>query len=336
MAVRFPFPVTLLWHRRSTHETGPTLATLTLPFLFLKLVLHLLDPWNVLVLATIVLDVSRPCEKNFLSRPPPPFSPFPSSPLSHESRGKISSLFILFSLLLSSFLLPDAHQPGFLTGSRRSWIGEQVRFPSPLLRSILTILNILLLRLFSFRCSLSLSTFVFPLFYLSSPPLFRSLARKGLIVPLTRCVYALSTLIMNAPVSFADCAPTRRRGRRLGSFNPITGFHRFFFFFFFFFPFLRPASFDGGSTRESCDWTSQRPVIVAWIFFSFFFPSLLFFFFFFDLWETFGNRIFVRVTYIYIREKVSTEQVDWIIILYFPVVVPFDGSMKRFWWNLEE
>lgn len=156
MAVRFPFPVTLLWHRRSTHETGPTLATLTLPFLFLKLVLHLLDPWNVLVLATIVLDVSRPCEKNFLSRPPPPFSPFPSSPLSHESRGKISSLFILFSLLLSSFLLPDAHQPGFLTGSRRSWIGEQVRFPSPLLRSILTILNILLLRLFSFRCSLSL------------------------------------------------------------------------------------------------------------------------------------------------------------------------------------
>lgn len=156
MAVRFPFPVTLLWHRRSTHETGPTLATLTLPFLFLKLVLHLLDPWNVLVLATIVLDVSRPCEKNFLSRPLPPFSPFPSSPLSHESRGKISSLFILFSLLLSSFLLPDAHQPGFLTGSRRSWIGEQVRFPSPLLRSILTILNILLLRLFSFRCSLSL------------------------------------------------------------------------------------------------------------------------------------------------------------------------------------
>lgn len=69
MAVRFPFPVTLLWHRRSTHETGPTLATLTLPFLFLKLVLHLLEPWNVLVLATIVLDVSRSCEKNFLSRP---------------------------------------------------------------------------------------------------------------------------------------------------------------------------------------------------------------------------------------------------------------------------
>ena len=161
-----------------------------------------------------------------------PFS-LPSSPLSHESRGKISSLFILFSLLSSSFLLPDAHQPGFLTGSRRSWIGEQVRFPSPLLRSILTILNILLLllRLFSFRFSLSLSTFVFPLFYLSSPPLFRSLARKGLIVPLTRCVYALSTLIMNAPVSFADCAPTRRRGRRLGSFNPITGFHGFFFLF---------------------------------------------------------------------------------------------------------
>lgn len=71
----------------------------------------------------------------------------------------------------------------------------------------------------------------------------------------------------------------------------------------------------------------------------FFFPSfslLSFFFFFFDLWETFGNRIFVRITYIYIRDKVSTEQVDWIIILYFPVVVPFDGSMKRFWWNLEE
>lgn len=83
---------------------------------------------------------------------------------------------------------------------------------------------------------------------------------------------------MNAPVSFADCAPTRRRGRRLGSFNPITGFHRFFFFFFFFFPFLRPASFDGGSTRESCDWTSQRPVIVAWIFFSLLFPFSPFFF----------------------------------------------------------
>lgn len=59
-------------------------------------------------------------------------------------------------------------------------------------------------------------------------------------------------------------------------------------------------------------------------------------FFFFDLWETFGTRIFVRVMHIYIREKVSTEQVDWIIILYFPVVVPFEGSMKRFWWNLEE
>lgn len=31
-------------------------------------------------------------------------------------------------------------------------------------------------------------------------------------MPLTRCVYALSTLIMNAPVSFADCVLTRRGG----------------------------------------------------------------------------------------------------------------------------
>lgn len=38
----------------------------------------------------------------------------------------------------------------------------------------------------------------------------------------------------------------------------------------------------------------------------FFFPSfslLSFFFLFFDLWETFGNRIFVRVTYIYTGES---------------------------------
>lgn len=107
---------------------------------------------------------------------------------------------------------------------------------------------------------------------------------------------------MNAPVSFADCAPTRRRGRRLGSFNPITGFHRFFFFFFFFFPFLRPASFDGGSTRESCDWTSQRPVIVAWIFFfSFFFPSLLFFFWF--VRNLRYQNIRTRYAYIYTGES---------------------------------
>lgn len=70
----------------------------------------------------------------------------------------------------------------------------------------------------------------------------------------------------------------------------------------------------------------------------FFFPSfsLLSFFFFFLICEKPSVTEYSYTLRIYIREKVSTEQVDWIIILYFPVVVPFDGSMKRFWWNLEE
>lgn len=68
-------------------------------------------------------------------------------------------------------------------------------------------------------------------------------------------------------------------------------------------------------------------------FFSFFFPSLLFFFL---ICEKPSVTEYSYALRIYIREKVSTEQVDWIIILYFPVVVPFDGSMKRFWSNLKE
>lgn len=70
----------------------------------------------------------------------------------------------------------------------------------------------------------------------------------------------------------------------------------------------------------------------------FFFPSfsLLSFFFSFLICEKPSVTEYSYALRIYIREKVSTEQVDWIIILYFPVVVPFDGSMKRFWWNLEE
>lgn len=68
----------------------------------------------------------------------------------------------------------------------------------------------------------------------------------------------------------------------------------------------------------------------------FFFPSfsLLSFFFSFLICE---KPSVTEYSYaLRIREKVSTEQEDWIIILYFPVVVPFDGSMKRFWSNLEE
>lgn len=143
MAVRFPLPPFV----SSTHETDPSS-----PFRS-----YFCTP------PTRAVERARPRDdrlrwsRGHVRKTSFPDSLFSSSPLSHESRGKISSLFILFSLLSSSFLLPDAHQPGFLTGSRRSWIGEQVRFPSPLLRSILTILNILLLlRLFSFRFSLSL------------------------------------------------------------------------------------------------------------------------------------------------------------------------------------
>lgn len=71
----------------------------------------------------------------------------------------------------------------------------------------------------------------------------------------------------------------------------------------------------------------------------FFFPSfslLSFFFSFFLICEKPSVTEYSYALRIYIREKVSTEQVDWIIILYFPVVVPFDGSMKRFWSNLEK
>lgn len=121
---------------------------------------------------------------------------------------------------------------------------------------------------------------------------------------------------MNAPVSFADCAPTRRRGRRLGSFNPITGFHRFFFFFFFFFPFLRPASFDGGSTRESCDWTSQRPVIVAWIFFPSF--SLLSFFFSFLICEkpSVPEYSYALRIYIYGRKFLRNKKIELLFYIF--------------------
>lgn len=186
------------------------ITTLTLPFLFLKL-LHLpsLERARPHDDRLKTYDHVRKLENERLS-----FSLSPFTRIQREDFQSFSSFlfFYIYRFLLSS----GAHQQGFPTGSRRSWIRNKVQFPS-LLRSIFTILNILLhLRSTFLRSSFTSSSFIFPFF----TPAASSTTRKGLIVPLTRCVYALSTLIMNAPVSFADYVLTRRRKRRLGSFNP--------------------------------------------------------------------------------------------------------------------
>lgn len=117
-------------------------------------------------------------------------------PLSDESRGKIPFFFPSFSLHALTGI------PNWLETFLNR---EQVRFPiaSP-----------------SEFCGRSTHDPEYPpppssfFFTLSSFSLLlpgaSSSRGKGFIVPLTRCVYALSTLIINAPVSFADCVLTRR------------------------------------------------------------------------------------------------------------------------------